>query len=65
MKVTSVKEGLKYAEENSYPIVVQPYFSLVAVALGTARDKKELTDLLGRALKLSPIKEVFLKSLWK
>lgn len=65
MVVRSVSEGIEYAERVGYPTIVSPHFSLVAIALGIAKDRKELTGLLERALKLSPIGEVRLKSLYK
>ena len=63
MVVKSIEEGCVYAQQNGYPIVVKPHFSLVAVGMGTARDEKELKDILERALKLSPVGEVSLESL--
>jgi carbamoylphosphate synthase large subunit len=65
MVVKSVEEGVKYAKQSGYPIVVKRHSLSLAVPMGTVTDEKELLDLLKRTLESSCIKEAYLESLFK
>lgn len=48
--VTSVKDGLLYAAELGYPVMLRVGFALGGTGSGIAHNKNELESLLGRAL---------------
>ena len=50
--VDNFEEGLGYAEQFGYPIVVKRYHSSFSiVAMGVATDREELLDLLEKTFK--------------
>ncbi|TBH21780.1 carbamoyl-phosphate synthase large subunit [Thermus thermamylovorans] len=53
--VGSVAEGLHFAREVGYPVVVRPSFTLGGTGGGLARNEAELREVLGRGLLLSPV----------
>ncbi|MFN4232372.1 carbamoyl-phosphate synthase large subunit [Thermus sp.] len=53
--VSSVEEGLHFARQVGYPVVVRPSFTLGGTGGGIARDEAELREVLGRGLLLSPV----------
>jgi len=52
--VSRVEEGLAFAREVGYPVVVRPSFTLGGTGGGIARDEAELRAILARGLALSP-----------
>ena len=52
--VHSTLEGLDYARELGFPVVVRPSFTLGGSGGGIARDEQELTQILEFGLELSP-----------
>ncbi len=53
--VASLEEGLAFAGEVGYPVVVRPSFTLGGTGGGVAGNEGELREVLGRGLRLSPV----------
>ncbi|GEM89010.1 carbamoyl-phosphate synthase large subunit [Oceanithermus desulfurans] len=54
LMVSSLEDGLAFAREVGYPVIVRPSFTLGGSGGGVAADEAELRELLGRGLRLSP-----------
>ncbi|HGY10283.1 MAG TPA: carbamoyl phosphate synthase large subunit, partial [Oceanithermus profundus] len=53
--VASLEDGLAFAREVGYPVIVRPSFTLGGTGGGAAASEAELRELLGRGLRLSPV----------
>ncbi|WP_105616665.1 carbamoyl-phosphate synthase large subunit [Vallitalea okinawensis] len=59
--VTSMEEGVKFAEQIGYPVVVRPAYTLGGSGGGIADDREELKQILASGLQLSRVGQVLLE----
>ena len=59
--VSSIKEGIMFANEANYPLVVRPAFTLGGTGGGFAHNEEELKEILYQGLNFSPIHQVLLE----
>ncbi|MCL4494151.1 MAG: carbamoyl-phosphate synthase large subunit [Firmicutes bacterium] len=59
--VTTVEEGIVFAQEIGYPVVLRPAYTLGGTGGGFAHDDQELLQRLPHALALSPITQVLVE----
>ena len=59
--VSEVGDGLDFAAEVSYPVVLRPSFTLGGTGGGLAYNAEEMRALLRRGLELSPVHEVLVE----
>src|SRR3990172_4636707 len=59
--VASLEEALELSESLGYPAILRPSFTLGGTGAGIAYNHKELTDLVSRGLRLSPIHRVLIE----
>ncbi|GAA4065724.1 carbamoyl-phosphate synthase large subunit [Amphibacillus indicireducens] len=59
--VTNLEDGLQFAEQIDYPVVVRPAYTMGGAGGGIAESEEELKDILTKGLYLSPINQVILE----
>jgi carbamoyl-phosphate synthase large subunit len=59
--VASVEEALELSDTLGYPAILRPSFTLGGTGGGIAYNRKELTELVDRGLRLSPIHRVLIE----
>jgi len=59
--ITTLSEGLDFAKEISYPVIVRPAYTLGGSGGGIAHTPEELTEILTLGLKLSRVGQVLLE----
>ncbi|BAS27103.1 carbamoyl-phosphate synthase large subunit [Limnochorda pilosa] len=59
--VGSVAEGLAFAAEAGYPVIIRPAFTLGGTGGGMVRDERAAREVLARGLKRSPIGQVLVE----
>ncbi|MEG1409263.1 MAG: carbamoyl-phosphate synthase large subunit [Terrisporobacter sp.] len=59
--VTTLKDGLVFADKIGYPVVVRPAYTLGGTGGGIAETEEELTEILTQGLQLSPVGQVLLE----
>ncbi len=59
--VSDVEDGLDFASEVGYPVVLRPSFTLGGTGGGLAYNSEEMHSLLRRGLELSPVHEVLVE----
>ncbi|MTI71730.1 MAG: carbamoyl-phosphate synthase large subunit [Firmicutes bacterium] len=59
--VTELNEGISFAEEIGYPVVVRPAYTLGGTGGGIADDKQELVSILAQGLQLSRVGQVLIE----
>ncbi|HHW31201.1 MAG TPA: carbamoyl-phosphate synthase large subunit [Clostridiaceae bacterium] len=56
-----VDTALKFAEENGYPVIIRPSFTLGGSGGGIANNKDELLEIARNGLSLSPIHQILVE----
>ena len=59
--VTTINQGLAFAEKIGYPCILRPSFTLGGTGGGIAYNKEELVEILERGIALSPVHEVLIE----
>ncbi|MDR0880745.1 MAG: carbamoyl-phosphate synthase large subunit [Clostridioides sp.] len=59
--VTTLEEGLAFAEKIGYPVVVRPAYTLGGTGGGIADTEEDLIETLTHGLQLSPVTQVLLE----
>ncbi len=59
--VHSVEEGMKFAHEIGFPLIIRPAYTLGGAGGGFAYNEQELELILKKGLQLSPIHQVLLE----
>ena len=59
--VTTLEDGLAYAQKIGYPLVVRPAYTLGGTGGGIAENEEELKEILIHGLQLSPVSQVLLE----
>ncbi|CAH2212257.1 carbamoyl-phosphate synthase large subunit [Tepidibacter aestuarii] len=59
--VTTMEDGVKFASQIGYPVVVRPAYTLGGAGGGIAEDKDELEEILASGLQLSRVGQVLLE----
>jgi carbamoyl-phosphate synthase large subunit len=59
--VNNVQDGLKYADELGYPVVIRPSFTLGGTGGSIAYNREEFSDAIAHALDSSPVHEALVE----
>jgi carbamoyl-phosphate synthase large subunit len=59
--VNNVKDALTVAEKIGYPLVIRPSFTLGGTGGGIAYNREEFTELIAKALDVSPVHEALIE----
>ena len=59
--VNNLQDGLEFANEVGYPVVLRPSFTLGGSGGGLSYNSEEMIELLTRALEISPVHEVLIE----
>ena len=59
--VTNVEDGLAYADEIGYPVVLRPAYTLGGSGGGIANDEEEFTEIIQNGLRLSRVGQVLVE----
>ncbi len=59
--VESVEDGIRFAEEIGYPVVLRPAYTLGGSGGGIARDRGQLIEILENGLRLSRVGQVLVE----
>lgn len=59
--VSTVEEAVAFAEDNGYPVVVRPAYTLGGFGGGIAEDEDALREITRRGLAASPIRQVLVE----
>ncbi len=55
LTVQTLEAGIGFAENNGYPVIIRPAFTLAGTGGGIAYNRQEFEDILSKGLDLSPI----------
>jgi carbamoyl-phosphate synthase large subunit len=59
--VTTIEEGLEFAKEIGFPVILRVAFTLGGTGGNTAHNEIELQKMLGYAIEMSPVNQVLLE----
>lgn len=59
--ISEITTGLEFAATNGYPVIVRPAYTLGGTGGGIATNDDQLSDILYKGLKYSPIKQVLIE----
>ena len=59
--VHNIPDGLEFAEQIGYPVVLRPAYTLGGSGGGIAYDKEQMEEILGNGLRLSRVGEVLVE----
>ncbi len=59
--VNNIRDGLEFATQLGFPVVIRPSFTLGGSGGGIAYNREELMEILSRGLDLSPVHECLLE----
>ncbi|MBI5508709.1 MAG: carbamoyl-phosphate synthase large subunit [Deltaproteobacteria bacterium] len=59
--VASTAEAHAFADQNGYPVVIRPSFTLGGSGGGIAYNAEECAQIVGRGIELSPLKQVLIE----
>lgn len=59
--VHHAEDAIRFAEESGYPVIVRPAFTLGGTGGGIAYDRKQLMEICGNGLRLSPIGQALIE----
>jgi carbamoyl-phosphate synthase large subunit len=59
--VTTIEEGLEFAKEIGFPVILRVAFTLGGTGGNTAHNETELQQMLGYAIEMSPVNQVLLE----
>lgn len=59
--VTTLEDGIRFAEETGFPVIIRPAYTLGGSGGGIANTMEEFTYICGQGLKLSMIHQVLLE----
>lgn len=58
---TTIEEAVNFAEENGYPVIVRPAYTLGGTGGGIAATREELLEISETGLELSPVTQVLIE----
>ncbi|WP_211233483.1 carbamoyl-phosphate synthase large subunit [Thermicanus aegyptius] len=59
--VHSVEEAVRFAEQEGYPLIIRPAYTLGGTGGGIAHDEEELKEITHNGLTLSPIRQCLIE----
>ena len=59
--VNNIEDGMAFAEQVGYPVVLRPSFTLGGSGGGLSYNREETVELLARAIEISPVHEVLIE----
>ncbi|MBQ2677151.1 MAG: carbamoyl-phosphate synthase large subunit [Clostridia bacterium] len=59
--VNTLEDGLKFADEMGYPLIIRPAFTLGGTGGGIVNNEEEMREITSNGLRLSPINQVLVE----
>ncbi len=59
--VNNLRDGLQFANDSGYPVIIRPSFTLGGTGGGLAYNREEFSEIVSRGLDLSPVHEVLVE----